>query len=509
MAKLCTTSFGVLWVVIVLQLCMCGAVQLELTPEEQLFGWVRSYGGRISGLTLMTQSNGMRGLFTTNDFTEGSIMLVIPMEVIIHRGSALNITVNSKFVRFFQMLTPAIATPLEDKVILSLYLMFEKFYNRKDSIISPYLANLPEYDDFLHHLPRFWEASNIDLFETLKSGYRDWIDFTRAYKGQEHFAKSSIYPVVAGHYGASDSERVVAQYVWASTIVNTRSWSSFPDTNARFEWLNPVGSVMLVPIAEMLNHRSYSPGLSSVMNRTVDGGPYSVGYGVQAEKHHTAGDEIFLSYSPEDGHLSNIKLFILHGFVDPSPYYDCFTLHIVIRLAHMTSFAAEKKDLLKLFGIATGAEGTDFLLRGSTLQGAETQFPKHLMVAFRILSVGSLADYERGQSLALQEGDEKYENPWTITNEFHATKLLLQKVHVLDKQYSTTVAEDQVLEDQTGEMLSQDDAALKKLGVSRESIRRKKKIIELRRREHQVLHANSQVIERKWVSLLSSNARTF
>lgn len=66
----------------------------------------------------------------------------------------------------------------------------------------------------------------------------------------------------------------------------------------------------------------------------------------------------------------------------------------------MTSFAAEKKDLLKLFGIATGAEGTDFLLRGSTLQGAETQFPKHLMVAFRILSVGSLADYERGQSLA-------------------------------------------------------------------------------------------------------------
>ena len=51
--------------------------------------------------------------------------------------------------------------------------------------------------------------------------------------------------------------------------------------------------------------------------------------------------------------------------------------------------------------------------------------------------------------------------------------------------------------------------ALKKLGVSRESIRRKKKIIELRRREHQVLHANSQVIERKWVSLLSSNARTF
>ena len=58
-------------------------ISYQLTAEEQLFAWVRSFGGRIDGITLMSPSDGPRGLFTTKDFVNQSIIMVIPPEVMI------------------------------------------------------------------------------------------------------------------------------------------------------------------------------------------------------------------------------------------------------------------------------------------------------------------------------------------------------------------------------------------------------------------------------------------
>ena len=50
--------------------------------------------------------------------------------------------------------------------------MFEMFYNRRNTIIGPYLDLLPKFDtnfQYFNYLPSFWSTEIKNLFNTLPS----------------------------------------------------------------------------------------------------------------------------------------------------------------------------------------------------------------------------------------------------------------------------------------------------------------------------------------------------
>ena len=82
-------SFGILSL-----LAASRKINLQLTAEEQLFAWVRSFGGQVDGITLMNPGDGPRGLFTTKEFVNESIIMVIPPEVMIHKADSKRVPAN-------------------------------------------------------------------------------------------------------------------------------------------------------------------------------------------------------------------------------------------------------------------------------------------------------------------------------------------------------------------------------------------------------------------------------
>lgn len=88
----------------------------RLMPSIKMLlnAWVRSHGGAIDGLTLMTPSDGPRGLFTTKEFKNSSIMLIIPHEIMIHPGSILNPERNPAFTEFFTEMNATSGFPGDD-----------------------------------------------------------------------------------------------------------------------------------------------------------------------------------------------------------------------------------------------------------------------------------------------------------------------------------------------------------------------------------------------------------
>ena len=75
-----------------------------------------------------------------------------------------------------------------------------------------------------------------------------------------------------------------------------------------------VGNCTVVPLADMLNHRTEAMALSGVRD-SIDGKSYFIGHGLQAIKDMDAGEEIFDNYSPlSDTHLCTINILITFGF---------------------------------------------------------------------------------------------------------------------------------------------------------------------------------------------------
>lgn len=486
-------------------------ISYQLTAEEQLFAWVRSFGGRIDGITLMSPSDGPRGLFTTKDFGNESIIMVIPPEVMIHRGSALNREQNPAFADFFEKLNAHSPFPGDDCTLVSLFLMFEKFYNYHNTSISPYLNNLPSWTgnkEYFSFIPRFWNEDLRALFQTMESGKQQWNERSHNYNMAEIYVRSVLYPFMSDTFIIPNEDYLHEQFVWASTIVHTRAWGDLSDKrmeNSRLPYKGPVGTCTVVPLADMLNHQSDAAALTGIVDVDPDTNEtVTIGHGLQALQHLKAGDQIYDNYSPAgQSTLCNINLLLTFGFIDPDPEYDCFTFHMDVNFTG-DNFGAEKLDLLRSFEIFPSKTGKyDFTFRGSTTKSAGKYFPDNFLTFQRVMSLSSLNDYNAGKQAAASNFEHNHRIVWSIENEYLASKRVKAILQRLSSSYTTSIEQDVVLETDLNKILALSDAEIQATRFGRETSRRQKVIVEARRREHMTLVAANTVLTERWAALLN------
>ena len=498
-------SFGILSLLAASQ-----KINLQLTAEEQLFAWVRSFGGKIDGITLMNPGDGPRGLFTTKEFVNESIIMVIPPEVMIHKGFVLSPEINPAFSTFYQGLTASTPFPGDDCTLVALYLMFENFYNRHQTPISPYLVNLPSWtknSEYFSFIPRFWNNGLRALFQTMQSGKNAWDERMTNHANAETFVRTILYPYMSDKYIIPSADYLHEQFVWAGTIVHTRAWGDLSDhvPGSTRPYKGPEGTCTVVPLADMLNHRSDAAALTGIVdfdpnfNESV-----GVGHGLQALQHLKAGDQIYDNYSPAGmTTLCNINLMLTFGFIDPDPEYDCFTFHIELQLEN-EKFAKEQKELLRLFEIIPSKTGKyDFTFRGSTTESSTKYYPDKFMVLQRVLALRSLEEYNEAKRAIAQGLPNRNRIAWSIQNEYLASRRMKQTLLDLGLQYETNIEEDVSLEAELQAALGLTDAELQATGYARETLRRQKVIVEARRREHMTLVAAETVLRERWGSLMN------
>ena len=118
-------------------------------------------------VSLFFAKNKPRGLYTTKQFKNDTLMLSIPNEVMIHKDFVLS-EKNPAFAAFFRHVEYA-PFPGDDCALNALYIMFEMFYNRRETRIGPYLDLLPLFDklSIFSVPPSFWPSEIKALFDTL------------------------------------------------------------------------------------------------------------------------------------------------------------------------------------------------------------------------------------------------------------------------------------------------------------------------------------------------------
>ena len=476
-----------------LLVCVSSAgLSYQLTNVESLFAWVRSLGGTVDGITIMTPENGPRGLWTTKPHKNNSVMLVVPAEAMIHRGGVLNATRNPAFNAFYEPLVGSF--PGDDGMLNAMYLMFENFYNLQDSAIAPYLNTLPTlaYDrDYFTFLPRFWHSKLQALIGTCPSGKVDFHDQLRNQMTLKHYITNTLYPYMSEKYIILSVDHLIDQFNWGLSIVSTRAWG---DLSISSDPPKIKGGCTIVPIADMLNHRNFASALAAVTDDTT-----LIGHGVPAYKDFAAGEEIFDNYSPfERKEVCNINLMITFGFIDPHPGYDCFKVRMSVDWKKH-EFVDMKKQLLESskFDISQGS--VSFTLQGSTLEIAKEHMDPQFMLFMRILAINSTLEIDRAQLAA--SGTIPQNEGWTLENEHKAINDAFRVFRKIEAEFETTIEEDLELEKRIDTMLKNSSLMLTQAHM--DNLRREKMVIELRRREHMVIESAAKVVEQSWTNMLT------
>ena len=190
-------------------------------PEIAIFDWVRAHGGIVDGLAIFQPKDKPRGLYTTKQFKNSSILLSIPNEVMIHRGFVLDETKNPAFAAFFKAHLRHSRFPGDDCALCALYIMFEMFYNRGSTIIGPYLDLLPLFDtnfQYFSYLPSFWSTEVKELFNTLPSSKFEFAESENQIKQIEAYVEKMLYPYVSQEYIVEDANVLYSQYMWGKYI---------------------------------------------------------------------------------------------------------------------------------------------------------------------------------------------------------------------------------------------------------------------------------------------------
>jgi len=294
------------------------------------------------------------------------------------------------------------------------------------------------------------------------------------------------------------------------SIVQSRAWGGLGIKGKELEeayngdlvppTTNITGTCTVVPLADMLNHRTEAMALSGVRD-SVDGKSYFIGHGLQAIKDMDAGEEVYDNYSPlPETDLCSINYLMTFGFIDPDPGYDCYEFTLNTTFNGDAKMNEYKLALFKAFGIPTRLT---VRLRGSTINRMREHFPEKYLVFLRISSVSSYEEFKVGMSVAngIKAGADTVDTAWTVGNEHKALRNMKAHAAQIDtNEFATSVEQD-------SEILQLIDDKLKDTSLSnknREALRQQKLIVELRRREHLILHTLIEFADEKWMSLLNA-----
>ena len=477
-------------------------------PEIAIFDWVRANGGIVDGIAIFSPKNKPRGLYTTKQFKNDTLMLSIPNEVMIHKDFVLSEKKNPAFAAFFQGHVEYAPFPGDDCALNALYIMFEMFYNRRETRIGPYLDLLPLFDtnfQYFQYLPSFWPSEIKALFDTLPSSRFEFAKREEQIVNIERYVRSVLYPYFSKEYIVESADVLYSQFRWAMSIVQSRAWGGLGAKDASREDVHvdtPLsGTCTVVPLADMLNHHTDAMALGGVQD-TVDGESYLVGHGIKAIKDYDAGEEIFDNYSPlEDTELCTINILITFGFLEPLQGYDCYKFLVNASLEN-ADFRKEKRELFRLFGISPDL---NVHLRGSNIETMREYFPEDYMIFMRIMAIQSRDEYESGLRVVrgIQSGTYTKDIAWSLENEHRALQSLKRHAETLAKTaFATTIEEDADLIRLLDEKMNDPSITSAR---AKELLRQQKIIVEMRRREHELLYTFVDFIKERWMRLLDAN----
>ena len=293
---------------------------------------------------------------------------------------------------------------------------------------------------------------------------------------------------------------IVQSRAWGGLGINEKALEDVNDGNLVPPTTEITGTCTVVPLADMLNHRTGAMALTGVRDK-IDGKYFFIGHGLQAIKDMDAGEEVYDNYSPlPETDLCSINILMTFGFVDPDPGYDCYEFTLNNTLTSDPKMNEYKLALFKAFGIPTRLT---VRLRGSTINRMRENFPENYSVFLRISSVNTYEEFKVGMSVAngVKAGTDTANTAWTLDNERKALRNMKAHATQIDtNEFATTVEQD-------SEILQLIDDKLKDISLSnknREALRQQKLIVELRRREHLMVHTLIEVADEKWMSLLNA-----
>ena len=293
---------------------------------------------------------------------------------------------------------------------------------------------------------------------------------------------------------------IVQSRAWGGLGINEKALEDVNDGNLVPPTTKITGTCTVVPLADMLNHRTEAMALSGVRDN-IDGKSFFIGHGLQAIKDMDAGEEVYDNYSPlPETDLCSINILMTFGFIDPDPGYDCYEFTLNNTLTSDPKMNEYKLALFKAFGIPTRLT---VRLRGSTINRMRENFPENYSVFLRISSVNTYEEFKVGMSVAngVKAGTDTANTAWTLDNERKALRNMKAHATQIDtNEFATTVEQD-------SEILQLIDDKLKDTNLSnknREALRQQKLIVELRRREHLMVHTLIEFADEKWMSLLNA-----
>ena len=322
----------------------------------------------------------------------------------------------------------------------------------------------------------------------------------------ERYIGEILYPYTSKEYIVENADVLYSQYRWAMSIVQSRAWGALTEKEGMQDDVVPpttplVGNCTVVPLADMLNHRTEAMALSGVRD-SIDGKSYFIGHGLQAIKDMDAGEEIFDNYSPlSDTHLCTINILITFGFLEPERGYDCYEFTVNATFDGESKFVAEKIALFNAFGIPRTLSVT---LRGSTLDSMRERFPEDYLIFMRIMSISNINQYKTGMIVAngIKAGTHSRKTVWSLDNEHNTLRSIKKQASNIQlHNFETTVEEDlQILQLLNSKLNDSSITSYKTL----ESYRQQKLIVGLRHREHEVVSTLIDFADEKWMNLLNA-----
>jgi hypothetical protein len=480
----------------------------DRVKEQALFQWIEEHGGKVSGLKIQTPSDGgPRGVFTTVKVPNNTLVFYIPHTVVIHKGMILNEALNPDFNRFFNPLKDSFRG--DDCVLMGLYIMFERFYNPQVSFIKPYLDLLPQDVGAYSFLPKFWDNDLRELFRTLPSGFRVYFLKQQAFEQIPEFLRNDILTplqryVATYHQRNILAEELMGRFAWASAAVQTRAWHGLSRKYFVGDTTNiPSGNCTMVPLADMLNHRSNAGALVAVTKVFEDGSKRTFAHGIQNILGDIpAGGEIYDSYAGDDKELCNIDHLLVFGFVDPHPMVDCFKFSVTIDFGTGSNFPEEKKKLLESLGLLLpDSKEIWFVLRGSTAEVSRVN--TRLLLFMRIWSISTTFELDLAKEIIEKFTREELDYAvWSLNHERKSIQKLRENLAVLKSSaFQSSIEDDLRVEREIDEALDTNAA-----DTDHEYLHRKKMILEIGRREKMVLEVYWETLNKHWLGLLEENA---
>ena len=225
-------------------------------------------------------------LQTIESRQKGDVLVTIPVHMLVTDETARADSLVQQHVMSFDF-------SIDSCLILTLYIMIEKLISQKNSKWINFFQTLPSINHNFN-LPQFeWHAAGQEAQEALEVLFTAPSIAAKMREGAHiheltlRKLNTTVFASLKRSYSHLTDVEILKTFLWAGSIVLTRSWS---DAGGSIP-----GNCTMVPILDLLNHEDDAMGMFAM---AFDDNPIVQAVGVVASKNIAAGSELVASYDP-------------------------------------------------------------------------------------------------------------------------------------------------------------------------------------------------------------------